>query len=64
MRTLSHDGFARQSTVKSEPVDGSCDWCGNGTTAYQYGTAPDDSNRINWHRGLFCSKGCHDSYHS
>ena len=74
MRTLSHDAFARQSVVKSEPVpaNGStCQWCGQvqidrkeRKRLFQFGTSRDDSNRIDWHSGLFCSKDCHDDYHS
>lgn len=49
-----------------------CDWCGrtrttrNGhPTAYRYGTERDDRpGRPDWHKGTFCSKQCHDSYHA
>lgn len=64
MRTLSHDPFSRTSTVKSEGIrNGRCAFCGQDKTIYQYGTQADDSNRINWHLRMFCSKDCHDSYH-
>ena len=67
--TISRDPFARQDTVRqSVTTTQSCSWCGqtrNGGKLFEYGTQPDSiSGRINWHRGLFCSKGCHNSYHS
>lgn len=34
---------------------------------WEYGTERDDrpgESNVNWHKGLFCSKGCHDAYHS
>jgi hypothetical protein len=47
----------------------SCDWCGttrhtkNGKpTAYRYETHS-DGGRVHEHKGTFCSKSCHDSYH-
>lgn len=76
---LSHDAFARQSTIRQVECGGECDWCGKRRTSYRkdtvgwrtvrtntlyrYGTQPDDSGRENWHKGLFCCKSCHDSYH-
>jgi hypothetical protein len=67
MRTLSHNGFARTSTVRKSAPSGfgrSCEWCGSSDrTLYCYGTEADDSGRVNWHRGAFCSKSCHNAYH-
>jgi hypothetical protein len=73
MWVLSHDGFARQETVRMNEREwydrggsSQCDWCGaprDYQHLYRYGTRPDDSNRTNWHKGHFCSKSCHDSYH-
>ncbi len=55
-----------------------CDWCGAyrkrqswlfvGScivlSLFRYGTRPDSiRGGINWHNGVFCSKGCHDAYH-
>ncbi len=76
--TLSHDAFARQSSIRQVECGGECDWCGQRRTRhdkqtgahqrthtlYRYGTMPDDSGREHWHKGLFCSKSCHDSYHA
>lgn len=76
-RVLSHDGFARRELIRQTATvspGASCDWCGNVNWSraknpvpqlYSYGTRADDSLRssINRHRGLFCSKSCHDSYH-
>lgn len=74
---VSHDGAARQETVRrlADRNGKNCSWCGGyrwvtATETYypspklfEFGTRPDDSNRTNWHSGLFCSKSCHDSYH-
>lgn len=73
---ISHDGFARQSLMRRvkrhqdktlrEKCDG-CDWCGShGTNSrlFEYGTERDDRGGVNPHKGQFCSKSCHDAYHS
>ena len=69
--TLSHDGFARQGlqrTLVTTTQD--CDWCGKkrgggGTQLFRYATQGDGYGaRRREHRGLFCSKSCHDSYSS
>ena len=72
MTQISHDGFARQMIERATVSGNSCDWCGqprrrNGvalTTLFEYATVPEDSGRRNAHKGHFCSKGCHDDYHS
>jgi hypothetical protein len=66
MRVLSHDGVARVETVRTSVACGlsGCDWCGSKPKwLYRYGTRPDDTNRISWHVGDFCSKQCHNDYH-
>lgn len=43
-----------------------CDWCGQAPRAhrlFQYYTESDDGRR-SYHKGHFCCKPCHDSYHS
>lgn len=43
-----------------------CDECGNFNAnggLFRYGTERDDRAGPNWHKGLFCSKSCHDAYH-
>jgi len=49
------------------PTTRTCEWCGNkrGEEGYlfRYVTVP-DAGRPAPHRGLFCCKSCHDSYHS
>jgi hypothetical protein len=75
MVEISHDAFARQSIVRRITENHSeCDNCGQQRLVlkvvkglYQYGTSRDDrpgESNVNWHKGLFCSKGCHDAYHS
>lgn len=70
---VSRDPFAR-TTLMRQSISHSgitasmkCAWCGNLNRyggLFMYGTEPDGvSTRINWHKGLFCSKGCHDCYH-
>lgn len=74
--TLSHDAFARTALVR-HIAHGSnkrcCDWCGSPRwhsrdqqtehSLFMYGTLRDDRGQPEWHRGLFCSKSCHDTYH-
>ena len=66
---ISHDAFAR-FTIERRLVETTqdCAYCGQprrgGSKLFQYGTEPDGiSTKINWHKGLFCSKPCHDIYH-
>ena len=77
---ISRDPFARTTLVRriytDDLVGAKCDWCGNprkGHKGYlahlfQYGTENDGINQSyigpHWHKGLFCSKSCHDSYQS
>lgn len=68
-RLISRDPFARselrRNLVRTD-LD-TCSWCGmNGRgRLYRYSTHVDSiSGRRYDHRGLFCSKSCHDSYHS
>ena len=66
--TISRDPFAREELVRQTVASQSgCDWCGQhrkGGKLFQYGTDRDDRPyRPNWHKGLFCSKPCHDDYH-
>ena len=67
---ISHDPFARQELHKiraqAHVEAKGCNWCG-GVSArgwlWVYETRPDDSSRRFAHRGAFCCKDCHDSYH-
>jgi hypothetical protein len=66
---ISRDPFAR-TTLMREVVhtkSTTCSWCGNtrrNGTLFRYGTEKDAIySRINWHRGNFCNKECHDAYH-
>jgi hypothetical protein len=63
--------FVRRITY----VRNKCDNCGgnyenpgkNKIGLYEYGTERDDKPgeaNVNWHKGLFCSKECHDAYHN
>lgn len=70
MRTIKHDGMARQSLVR-ETVRSTkgCTECGSWEhydhALFRYGTQRDDrmNGSVDWHTGLFCSKSCHDGYH-
>ena len=76
MRQIARDPFARQTlmreTVHALAAGQTCTWCGGIRKTrgrlrylYRYGTEQDAMHpRVSWHPGLFCSKGCHDSYHS
>ncbi len=66
---INRDPFARSSTVREVTDEqAECSWCGGTRRSgrlFRYGTELDSLNgRINWHRGEFCSKQCHDSYHA
>lgn len=71
---INRDSFARETLVRRVVrvnAGQTCDNCGGLRTQgkwaslFEYGTEPDSiSCRVNWHKGLFCSKGCHDQYHS
>jgi hypothetical protein len=70
---ISRDPFARETLVRRvSDHQIKCTECGNtrmhkGKVAYafEYGTERDSiSGGVNWHLGAFCSKSCHDSYHS
>lgn len=77
---INRDPFARQELHRETihlgseaPSTATCAWCGNvrrnarypgnPPTLYQY-SAQSDGGRIGQHKGLFCCKSCHDSYHS
>jgi len=74
IRHISHDPFSRTSLVRrivwiNFPPQ-SCSWCGGhlftpagNTYLFRYGTEYDDSGKIDWHDGRFCSKDCHDTHH-
>ena len=77
MRQLARDPFARHTlvreTVRPLRPGQTCDFCGNVRKTprmltpflYRYGTEPDAiRSRIHWHSGAFCSRPCHDAYHS
>ena len=66
-RLISRDPFAREETRRTivRTVLDTCAWCGQSYRGrlYRYSTHTDGGRRYD-HRGLFCSKSCHDSYHS
>lgn len=69
---ISRDPFARTTLVRRVVATTStCNWCGGqrigqriGQRLFEYGTERDDRSRPDWHKGLYCSKECHDVYHS
>jgi hypothetical protein len=67
MTYVSRDPFARTETHKEEVCgEKGCDWCGATNrrgNLFVYRTES-DGGRKSEHRGQFCSKSCHDSYHS
>lgn len=68
--SLSRDSFGRFEIVRRivKTTISTCSWCGSNwrNRLFEYGTLPDDNltGRVHWHEGLFCSKLCHDIYHS
>lgn len=73
MAYISRDPFARRELHRMSVEVGykTCDWCGQlryrsgkvSSKLFVYKTEC-DSGRVLEHKGLFCSKSCHDSYHS
>lgn len=69
MAQISRDSFARTTLTRqiiTPSATRTCDWCGNtrpNGTLFCY-TTESDGGRNNTHKGLFCSKPCHDSYHN
>jgi len=69
MAYVCRDPFARTELHKSfVPTDRTCDWCGQMKSVrgqkglYRFRTESDGGRSFE-HRGLFCTKSCHDSYH-
>jgi len=74
MTDISRDPFARTTLVRESVrcVHGeTCNWCGNTRHRngkptkflFRYATQH-DGGRLSTHTGLFCSRSCHDTYHS
>ena len=69
MTQISHNPFARTSLLREivQPSGQTCSWCGGLNRRgklFKYSTLHDGiATRPAVHRGEFCSKSCHDSYH-
>lgn len=66
-RLVSRDPFARTALYKESvghQHGRKCDWCGRETMRLYRFRTESDGGRKNTHKGLFCSKSCHDDYHS
>lgn len=71
MAQVSRDPFSRTELHRRNVFsNGVCSWCGQWRTTkagnrylYAYSTEA-DGGRKSQHNGFFCSKSCHDSYHS
>ena len=65
MALMNRDPFARTElhrNVYARP-NAECSWCGTkDRRLYEYRTET-DGGWSHEHKGLFCSKSCHDSYH-
>ena len=72
MALISRDPFAREEIHRSKPLSArdcgfetTCVWCGGLSASkklFRYWTETDGGTK-HVHKGLFCSKSCHDSYH-
>lgn len=68
-RRISRDPFARTGLHREtvQQPGATCSWCGSTRrhgALYRYRTESDaNPSRPGAHRGLFCSKSCHDAYH-
>jgi hypothetical protein len=68
---IGHDGFSRTFTIRRQVEYNNkgtqgCDECGGLNKfgkLFQYGTQPEDSLRLHWQQGAFCSQGCAHAYH-
>ena len=69
---INRDPFARTELHRSKVVQHTgCDWCGSARywkgnktwLLFKYRTES-DGGRSYEHKGAFCCKSCHDSYHS
>lgn len=74
-KQVSRDPFARTELVRRQisidhSIDRSCSWCGavrHGRGGHKYLSiyaTQSDGGRTSEHKGAFCCKSCHDSYHS
>jgi hypothetical protein len=74
MAYISRDPFARTTLnrIVVHANGATCAWCGGNrqhrgralTTLFRYVSTTDSIyGRAVTHKGLFCSKSCHDSYH-
>ena len=71
MTFVSRNPFAREEIHRERITNASvsyailsCDYCGQSDRPiYRYRTES-DGGRVSIHRGRFCSKACHDSYHN
>lgn len=65
MTMISRNPFARTELHREITHDTSdCDWCGQVfDRLFRYYTET-DGGLTDMHIGKFCSKSCHDSYHS
>lgn len=63
---IGRDSFGRFDLIRRlVATAATCTWCGarrKSGKLFEYGTW-DDGGRVGWLKGLFCSKGCKDSYH-
>lgn len=75
MALVNRDPFARQelhSQVATVMNGATCDWCGQVRMSKHKTPVPQllsfvtetDGGSKHRHRGLFCSKSCHDDYHN
>ena len=72
MSLVSRDVFARTELHKEIVPPGfpgavvTCDWCdgtGSNGRLYRFRTESDGGSKHH-HKGRFCSKSCHNSYHA
>jgi hypothetical protein len=65
MTYISRNPFVRTETHRETVrTSRTCDWCGQNRCGrlYVYSTKH-DGGRTEEHKGEFCCKSCHDSYH-
>ncbi len=66
MARISRDPFARSELHRRTATTSTgCNWCGptrKSGKLFRYETQT-DGGKTHRHKGLFCSRSCHDTYH-
>lgn len=59
---VNRDPCEREELHKQSAGQGECDWCGTRKRVWKYRVETDGGSKFEI-KGLFCCKGCMESYH-